>query len=200
MICINCLRDLPRTNYHRMGDNPVYDIFTGRCQFTRATAFLYFVKKGIVQNLLHQLKYKDKPLLGKFLGEIAAYDLQKDGFLQSVDLIIPIPLHHRKEKKRGYNQSAMLAEGLSLHSGIPYSSTHLLRKTDNASQTRKSRFERWLNVESVFTVEDRESLCDKHVLLIDDVVTTGSTIEAAVMKLEQISGLRISLFTLAIAR
>ena len=200
LICTHCLHELPKTHFHADDDNPVLRIFSGRCFLEKATSYLRFVKGGMVQSLMHHFKYKDRPEVGARLTNLAISDLRKTAFFSDIDIIMPIPLHPRKLAKRGYNQSEVIARTISDHTHIDLTTDNLVRKYFNETQTRKSRFSRWLNVKTVFAVCDPESLKEKHILLVDDVITTGSTVEACISKLERIEGIRISLFTLAIAQ
>jgi ComF family protein len=196
-ICLKCRHSLPRTNAHRIPNNPVEKIFWGRVPFQKVTAFLYFQKTGKVQNLLHHLKYKGIKEIGCTLGELAAQELQDDNFFDDIDLILPIPLHPQKQKKRGYNQSHFLAKGLSNVTGIPWNSSILNKHSNTQSQTRKNRFQRWQNVESSFSVDQSESLENQHLLLVDDVVTTGATVEACASPLLSIKNVKLSLLSIA---
>lgn len=198
-ICIQCLSDLPRTSFHQNQDNPIYGIFTGRLQLEKATAYLYFEKNGITQRLLHLLKYKKEPGIGRLLGEIAGRDLLNSGFMNDVDALIPIPLHPKKLRLRGYNQSQIISEAMAEATGAKMFSDLVIRKTHTSSQTRKGRFDRWTNVKDNFEVSDEEMLNNKHLMLVDDVVTTGSTLEACALTLQQLKGVRISVFCMAFA-
>ncbi len=197
LLCLHCLLNLPQTNFHLLPDNKIQKIFTGRHHFHKATAFLYFAKGGIVQSILHHLKYKNYPEVGILIGKIMGTKLDEDGFFNDIDLLVPVPLHPNKQKKRGYNQSDMICHGLEKAVGIPISSQNLMRTAFSESQTRKSRFDRWLNVEKIFAIQKAEDFIEKHLLLVDDVVTTGSTVEACANKLIEIPGVKVSLLTLA---
>lgn len=200
LICLNCLHELPKTDFYPDDDNPVLRIFSGRCMLEKATSFLRFVKGGKVQSLMHHFKYKNYPEVGTKLTNLAISDLRQTAFFSDIDVIIPIPLHPKKLRKRGYNQSEVIARAISDHTHIDLVTDNLERKYFNETQTKKSRFARWLNVKTVFTVNDLEALKGKHILLIYDVVTTGATVEACALQLEKAESVRISLFTLAIAQ
>jgi ComF family protein len=176
IICTLCIADFPKANYHLMAGNSLEEKLVGRLPIKHALAFLKFRKDGIVQQLLHQLKYNNHPEVGFSLGKIYGYELKNSGFGAEFDLIVPVPLHESRRRKRGYNQSSKFAEGLSVSLDVPWSETVSVRKTKTQTQTRKSKIERWENVKDVFS--GSTSLNGKKVLLVDDVITTGATIEA----------------------
>lgn len=198
-ICTHCLMSLSRTNFHLQAINPITSIFTGRVQVTSATAFLYFEKHGLTQHLLHLLKYRNAPETGRLLGRIAGKDLMEGSFLEDIDVMIPVPLHPDKLKLRGYNQSDWIGMGLNEVTGIPLSRDMLLRSTYNESQTRKSRYERYENVLGIFEIPDPDLLTGKHILLVDDVITTGSTLESCISRLLEVPETRVSVFCMAFA-
>ena len=197
--CLSCLMQLPETNYHLMENSPLDNIFMGRVPVEKVSSMLFYKKGNKVQHILHALKYKGDKEVGRFLGEIYGKQLLQSVYYQSVDCIIPIPLHPDKLRKRGYNQSEWIAMGLSRSMNIPYLTEVLLRSEFTETQTKKSRFNRWENVKGVFITADTEKLQGKHVLVCDDVLTTGATMEAAIMKLRKIEGVRVSVATLACA-
>ena len=199
ILCLHCLADLPRTNYHLFIENPVFGIFTGRVNITYATSFCRFDKGGRLQHLLHQLKYKGNCEVGRKLGLLFGYDLFQSELYKDIDVIIPVPLHPEKEKKRGYNQSAEICKGISESMNRPLVQGNLIREYAKTSQTSKGRFERWENVSGIFNVKNGASLSGKHLLLVDDVVTTGATLEACCEPLLRIPGVRISIATIATA-
>lgn len=200
ILCGQCLSELPKTNFHRIKDNEVEKVFIGRCHLKKATSYLYFSKGGIVQAFMHQLKYKGKKEVGSFFGRMIGQELKKDGFFDDLDYLLPIPLHPKKLAKRGYNQSGMLAAGMAETTGLPVLTDNLVRVAHSETQTKKSRFARWLNVESIFEIKDPTALRNRHLLLIDDVITTGATVEASATKLAAIPGVQVSLLTLARAK
>ncbi len=195
-ICTSCLMDLPRTNFHKDPENEVAQMFWGRVNVENASAFLYFQKKSKVQHLLHKLKYKGDKDIGRFLGRLAGNELKETPF-EHIDLIIPLPLHPKKQKIRGYNQSEMIAQGIGEVLGKKIETGVLIRKIANTTQTRKHRYERWLNVEEVFEVVNHEKIANKHVLLVDDVVTTGATLEASAGELLKAENTKVSIVTVA---
>ena len=199
-ICLNCLCDLPKTNYHTNKGNPARALFSGYPQVNEVTAFLFFEKDGTAQKLIHSLKYNDNKELAEYMGRIAALELKEYGFGASIETIIPIPLHPGKEKKRGYNQSAYIAKGISSVYKCPTENKLLKRITDTKSQTRKSVYDRHVNVEKIFDLTDIEPLYGKHILLIDDVLTTGATSSACIEALLSAPDIKISIFSLSIAR
>ncbi|MCK9204168.1 MAG: ComF family protein [Bacteroidales bacterium] len=199
IICRLCDYHLPRTNFHLDQDNPVSRLFWGRTPVENATAFLFFNKGNKVQQLIHQLKYKGRQDVGIYLGVEYGRLLTCSSWFQAIDAIIPVPLHKKKEKQRGYNQSEQFAIGLSESMHIPVKNHILVRKKANATQTKKSRFARYNNVCDIFDVSDPDFLRGKHVLLADDVITTGATLESCIRTLHQAAGCKISVTCIAIA-
>ena len=187
-ICLKCLSDLPRTNYHLQPGNKVEQIFWGRVTIERATSFYFFRKGSRYQKLIHHLKYKNLKELGETAGRYFGADLAQSPDFCSVDFIVPVPLHPAKQKKRGYNQSEWIALGIGQALQKPIVADNLKRVVFTSTQTRKTRFERWKNVEGIFEVSHPQQFENKHVLLIDDVVTTGSTIEACAVALQKTAG------------
>lgn len=199
VICTRCLYQLPYTNFHHDRENRVAKQFYGRIPFISATSFLYFTKGSKVRTLIHHLKYNNKPEVGIKLGEMLGLALKDVPEYQDVDLIVPVPLHPKRLKKRGYNQSECIAIGLSNKLGVPYNTTCLLRSVATETQTHKSRFDRFENMKDVFLLKDAGSVTGKHILLVDDVLTTGATIEACALQLLQAEEVRISIATIAFA-
>ena len=196
-ICLECRFHLPRTNYHLYSENPVSQLFWGKVNIERATSYYHFKKGGRVQRLIHQLKYRGKVGAGKTAGRFFGEELSREPWSEGIDLIVPVPLHPRKKKKRGYNQCDYIAEGMAQGLGIDWLPNGLKRVSANSSQTRKAQYDRWLNVENIFSLDDRSQLSGKHILLVDDVITTGSTLEASAHALLQESGVKVSIATLA---
>lgn len=198
-ICSLCLHHLPQTNFHLYKDNPVAQLFWGKVNLESASSFLYFNKGGNVQQLIHQLKYKGQQQIGTFLGNLYGFELQKSIYFNTISTVIPVPLHPKKKKLRGYNQSACFALGLSESMNINIDEETLYRTVASETQTKKSRYSRWENVSSIFAIKNKDTLSSKHVLLVDDVITTGSTIEGCITALAQIPEIKISVASIAVA-
>ena len=199
VICMNCVYDMPYTNFHLQPDNVVARQLWGRIDLQNVYVLLYFSKGGKVQNMMHQFKYKNMPRIGNRLGEIAGKQLSITDRFKNIDYIIPVPLHPRKLKHRGYNQSAQFAEGLAVKMNADVELGNLIRLKHTDTQTKKSRFSRYENMMDVFGVLDPERLAGKHVLLVDDIITTGSTLEACGLVLLEIPGLTLSVGAIAYA-
>jgi ComF family protein len=197
VICTYCDFHLPRTGFHLERDNPVTRTFWGRARIESSAAFYLFNKENRVQQMIHLLKYKDRRDIGIFIGEKYGFYLKNSPFFDSVDLILPVPLHKKKRMKRGYNQSEEFATGLGKSMRLPVNPYFLYRCKATETQTRKSRFRRWENVSDIFAVRDSSALQGKHVLLVDDVITTGATMESCIRVLSAIQGIRISIAAIA---
>lgn len=198
-ICFTCFNQLPFTRFENIPNNKTERIFHGRIGISCATSLLYFTKDSIVQQLMHALKYDGNQQVGLYLGRSMGKTLQASTRFQQIDMIIPLPLFKEKEKKRGYNQSAVLCEGIGLETGLSIITDNVKRTIHTETQTKKHRRERWQNVEGIFEASDRDSLQGKNILLVDDVVTTGATLEACATAILQIPGAKVSIATLAIA-
>lgn len=199
VICTNCVYHLPVTNFHSDPENKLARQLWGRFPFIQAASFVYFQKGNRVQNIMHQLKYNNRPEAGFRMGELYAYELNRSSQWIKPDLIIPVPLHPSRLKKRRYNQSEYIAEGMASILNIPMVLNNLIRIENTETQTRKSRFARYENLQAAFFIAKSEDLLDKHILLVDDVMTTGATLEACSLELLKIEGLRISIATVAFA-
>lgn len=197
LICNYCKVKLPFTNFHLQSDNPIEKIFWGRVPIEKAGAFLYFHKGNRVQQLMHRFKYKGKKEIGELIGNIYGHELVKSNCFTDVDMIIPVPLHPEKQQKRGYNQSEYFAIGLAKAMNIPCNNQILVRAVASSTQTKKNRFERWQNVETIFKVIDENALQNKHVILVDDVITTGATVEACAFTLLKANNSKVSFLALA---
>lgn len=196
-ICTGCLMRLPKAHLTGMKENPVEKLFWGRAEIEQATAFLQFSKGGMAQRLLHDLKYRGNQAIGEKLGRLMADEMKNKNWHADIDEIVPVPLHPKKMKLRGFNQAESIARGMAEIWNIAMSADNLIRKVYNPSQTRKSRFARWKNTDNIFGVKRPESFAGKHLVLIDDVVTTGSTIEACALQLNKIEGVKVSVATVA---
>jgi len=198
-ICKKCLRTLPRTGYELVTDNPAEKLFWGRVHLEKAASVYYYRKGELLQKLLHQLKYKGHYLIGEELGKATGNILKQSGFLNDIDALIPVPLHIKKLRTRGYNQSEYIAYGISGVSAVPLITENLMRIVHTSTQTKKNRFERWENVQNIFTVVHPSQLNGKHLLLIDDVVTTGATLESCALTLKNYCNVKVSIATVGIA-
>jgi ComF family protein len=198
-ICLWCRTHLPSTEFHTDKENPVAKHFWGKVPIENAAAGYYFSKGEKVQRLIHQLKYKGRRDIGVFLGNLYGATLRQSEKFSTAEIIIPVPLHIRKQRSRGYNQSECIVEGLSQSMKIPFSSKAVKRTMHTTSQTRKKRYERFENVNRVFKVVQRDVVQGKHILLVDDVITTGSTLAACAEVLLEVPGTKVSIATIAYA-
>ena len=199
LICTECYVAIPRTNYHSIKDNPVEQLFWGRCMIEKAAAFSYYNKGSRIRKLIHNLKYKGIKEVGFELGRIYGLSLKASGFTDDIDLVIAVPLHPAKKKQRGFNQSEVISLGIADATGLPVNFDTLIRKVVSATQTKRSRYERWTNVEGIFQITDTRSIAGKHILLVDDVITTGSTIESCTNELLKLERVKVSVVALAFA-
>lgn len=199
LICTKCLYDLPFTDYHQYAENRVAKQLWGRLPLHAAMAMLYFRKGAKVQNLIHNLKYNGRTDVGVLLGNMLGERLKSANLYQDIDLVIPVPLHCKKYKTRGYNQSTFIAEGIAAQLEIGISEDHLIRTTSTESQTKKSRYNRYENMKDVFQVNYPEDIIGKHILLVDDVITTGATLEACAITLLDIGAAKVSIAAIAFA-
>lgn len=178
IVCTKCISEMPQNDHHLDHENSLRTRLAFRIPIVYGMAFFKFVKNSRVQHLLHSLKYKNHPEIGVMLGKVYGNRLIDAGFSSKFDLIIPIPLHESRRRKRGYNQSTKFAEGLAQKLNIPFSETVLERVVNTPTQTRKTKLNRWQNVSEVFVLKDNHTILRKHILLVDDVITTGATVEA----------------------
>ncbi|MUP36857.1 ComF family protein [Labilibaculum euxinus] len=198
-ICTRCLFHLPKTDFHLNKNNPVSILFWGRVNINYAASYYTFSKGSQFQKLIHKLKYHNKQEIGIALGKHFGESLKNSEFFKDIDVIIPVPLHPKKEKIRGYNQAELVALGLGKSMLKPTDSKNLIRKIHTESQTKKNKLERWQNVDNIFELIEPSNLINKHILLVDDVVTTGSTLEACAHALLKAEGAKVSIATLAYA-
>lgn len=198
-LCTSCLYKLPKTDCFNQAQNKVSQLFWGRIHIEHVAALFQFNKGGSIQKLMHQLKYEGNKNVGIFLGKELAYALQDSNYFEGISLIVPVPLHPKKQKLRGYNQCHSIAKGLKHVLQIPINKTDLIRTENTDSQTRKKRFSRWENMANSFSVVCKDDFMHQHILLVDDVITTGATLEACAQKLLEIEGVTVSIVTTAIA-
>lgn len=198
-VCTHCRHSLPVTNYHLENNHSILKTFYGRAEIEHATALLRFEKKGITQQLIHQLKYKGHEEVGTFLGTWLGAELKEIKAYQSIDVVIPVPLHKKKLRKRGYNQVAKFGQQIALQLETTYCEDVLIKITNTASQVNKTRISRWINNEELFAIQNIEKLHNKHVLLVDDIITTGATMEACISVLNKAENVKISMASMAIA-
>jgi ComF family protein len=191
---------LPRSNFHSEENNELERVFAGRVPVVKAGSYYLFEKSGKVQKILHSIKYKSNKVLAQQLGVWYAQSLKDCKELTSADVIIPVPLHSKKQKQRGFNQSEEFAKGLSKEFNIPINTTNLIRNAFTETQTRKRKFERWENVKDKFELKNPGEFTNKTVVLVDDVITTGATIDACYEALSKAPGIRINVLSLAYAR
>jgi ComF family protein len=200
VICSFCRHNIPLTNHHLNPENEAFKKFYGKIEIEYASAFLYFHKKGIVQELIHNLKYRGHEQIGSLLGYWYAEDLKTIPILQRADEIIPVPLHRKKFRERGYNQISAFGTALSEELKINYNEKLLIRKIYSKTQSKKNLLGRTETIENIFDVDFNENDHDKHFILIDDVITTGSTLEACCRALLKIPGAKISIICIAMAQ
>ena len=199
VICTFCLYELPETNFHNENINKLSQVFWGRVPLEAITALFFYQKGSKVQRLIHELKYRGKREVGVYAGRLLASRLKESGNWSDINIVIPVPLHPKKERQRGFNQSEYFAKGIAEGLRIRLLANNLQRQFHSESQTRKSRFMRWKNVETVYHVKNPEILKNKNLLLVDDVITTGSTIEACAQKLLETEGTKVWVASLALA-
>lgn len=197
VICFDCMNELPVTDFHLHPENPVEKIFRGRLPLVSAFAHVYFTKDSQVQNMLHRLKYGSKKEIGIFMGRLIGEKLKMSGWCGNLQAVIPLPLNLKKQRKRGYNQAELICEGISEQLNIPVANDVVVRRKNTETQTRKSRVERWNNIEGKFELVNAEKIMNKHILLVDDVVTTGATLESCGMELLKAHDVKLSIATFA---
>jgi competence protein ComFC len=199
IICLTCQIKLPRTGFNLDKDNPIEKIFWGRVELEFASSFLYFRKEGLAQQLIHQLKYKNRQDIGVFLGNMFALEIKKNILEKEVDIITTVPLHPAKLLKRGYNQSDSIANGFAAQCGIEFIPDLIIRNENTSTQTLKKRYERWENMADKFSLNPAFNLDGKKILLLDDVITTGATMEACIKILQKEPSIRIGILSLCYA-
>lgn len=198
-LCISCLEDIPLTRLHDKDFNELEQLLAGKIPIEKASSLFYYIKGSKFANILHDVKYKNRPYLAKWLTFYLSQELYDNDFFADIDYLLPIPLHKLKKSERGYNQSYYIAKGIAECTKIPISEK-LIAHRSHSTQTRKGRLERWENTQDIFKIKDAELFQNKHVLLIDDVITTGATILSASRELHKIPGVKISVLSMALAR
>lgn len=198
-LCLECINELPHTNFALHSNNPLEKFFWGRMPVTSGMSEFYFSKASAIQNCIHEFKYKGNIKLGLYLGRMMGKSILNSNRFSNIDLLIPLPLFTRKEFKRGFNQSSILCNGINEITNIPVMVNNVIRIKATETQTKKGRIERWENVEKSFSVADAETLKGKHVLLVDDVITTGATIEACGSQILKVEDAKLSIASLAFA-
>jgi ComF family protein len=191
---------MARTDFHLRRDNALEQAFWGRCMIERAAAFSVYNRGSRIRKLIHALKYRGRKEIGKMLGELYGVTLAENGFMNGIDIIVPVPLHPARQKKRGYNQSEYIASGLSQATKVTAKNNIIKRVELTGSQTRRGRYERWENVKGLFYVPDPQEIIGRHILVVDDVITTGSTMEACVNALHEAGDVKVSIVALAAAQ
>ncbi len=199
-MCPKCIHRLPRTEQCALRGNMTEELFCDLPRFQRAAAFLFFDKGADIQHVIHKMKFHEQPRIAYDLAREAAYDFMQADFFEDIDLIIPIPLHPKRLRERGYNQSEWIARALSETTGIPVDTTHVSRIRNNPQQALQKAKDRAINVEGVFAVNHPEELYRKHILIVDDLITTGSTVRACIKALKVCRGAEFSVFALGKAR
>ncbi len=197
ILCTSCVNELPVTNFHQDNDNPVEKVFYGRIPIENATSLLLFKKKSGVQQLIHSLKYRGHQEIGTYLGNWLGEELAKTNEYTKVEMVIPVPLHKKKLRKRGFNQVEEFGKQISIALNVPYVDDVLQKTSYSTTQTLKSRLARWGNIEESFVLVNSEKIKNKHVLLIDDLITTGATLEACAEVLLEEENVKISIATMA---
>lgn len=197
VLCMHCINRLPVTWFHMYADNPIEKIFWGRMPVINAASFLYFSKDSLLQHIVHELKYKGNKELGRFIGRKMGEVLLQTHRFHDIEAIIPLPLFAARERKRGYNQALVLCEGMAEILSIPILKNVIRRYTSSETQTNKNRIDRWLNMQGKFELRQPAAISGKHILLIDDVITTGATLEACGQALLTAANTRLSIMTMA---
>ncbi len=197
-LCLNCENALPKGHQDFSNGRAVHDILAARVPLVQAKYLYTFEKSGKIQNIIHAIKYQGRKELAAYLGELMAKEFTNNPVL--FDIIVPIPLHPKKIKKRGFNQSEYFGSGIAKALGKSMMLDNLIRKVETTTQTKKKKYQRWENVEGIFHLQNHESIQNKHVMLVDDVVTTGATIEAAWQALKDVEGIKISVASIAFAK
>jgi len=198
-LCLHCINELPHTDFAMHSNNPLEKKFWGRVALTSAMSEFYFTKESIIQNIVHEIKYNGNKNAGRYFGSSIGKSLLNSNRFNNIDVIVPLPLFEKKEKMRGYNQAEIICNGISEIINKPVIKNNVIRKVFTETQTKKHRTERWKNVENTFHVTNMYALENKHILLVDDVVTTGATLESCGAEILKIKNTLLSVATLAMA-
>jgi ComF family protein len=196
-LCLQCLTTLPFTGFEKTRNNPVEQLFWGRTPIKFACSCFFYVEQTPIQRLIHEVKYKEQQQLGRWLGQMMGRQLHTIFQLGQVDIMLPMPLHPKKQQQRGYNQATLLCKGIQAINGCDFTEQLLIRNTHTQTQTKKTRIERWNNVSEVFAITDTNQVLNKHVVLIDDVITTGASTEACAAILLKEGASAVSICSLA---
>ncbi|MGB3144891.1 MAG: ComF family protein [Maribacter sp.] len=189
---------MPLTEHTFNEENSVDRIFYGRINIKKAASFLFLTERGIVKNLIHYLKYRNQEKIGAFLGDWFGQLLKEDGDLSHIDYVIPVPLHKKKLKQRGYNQVALFAKQLAFHINSTYRDDILVKTANTKTQTKKNRLSRWYDNRSLYQLKNQDVLINKNILLVDDVITTGATMEICAQNFISIEGITIYVVSMAV--
>jgi len=197
LICLHCMERLPQTRFHMHANNPVEKIFWGRLPLASVSSHYYFSKDSLLQHLMHEFKYNGKKELGEFFGRQMGNSFLQSNRFRFIDALVPLPLFRRKERIRGYNQATVLCDGIATAMNLPVLKKVIRRNEHTETQTHKGRIERWKNMEGKFSIIDEKAIENRHILLVDDVITTGATLEACGIELLKAAGVQLSIATLA---
>ncbi|TLP73253.1 ComF family protein [Maribacter sp. ACAM166] len=198
MLCTSCRHQLPLTEYNFNDENAVDRIFYGRINIKKANSFMFFTDFGIVKNIIHYLKYKNQEEIGQFLGDWHGQILKNDSHLALIDYVIPVPLHRKKLRHRGYNQVALFAKQIAFHINADYADDMLIKTANTKTQTKKNRLSRWHDNRSLYEIKNSKLLENKNILLVDDVITTGATMEICANTFKNIQGVNIYITSMAV--
>ncbi|MFP5039638.1 ComF family protein [Parasediminibacterium sp. JCM 36343] len=191
-LCAKCFYELPETGFFTVADNPVEKKFYGRLKVEQAASSYYFTKNSLLQRLVYELKYKGNMQMGLYLGKLVGYQLQDNNRFDAIEALVPMPLNAKREKKRGYNQAQLICEGIASVWQKPIISHAVSRAVATTTQTKQNISSRWENVDGAFAISNADALKGKHIALVDDVITTGASVEACGSEMVKIPGVRLS--------
>lgn len=198
LLCTPCRNDLPLTDYNFNVENPVDRIFYGRINIKKANSFLFFTENGTVQRLLHHLKYKNQEIVGLFLGDWFGQNIKENRFIDKIDFVIPVPLHSKKFRQRGYNQVSKFGLRLAEHLDAEFREDILFKTSNSKTQTKKGRIGRWFENKSLYVISNSKVIQGKNILLVDDIITTGATIEMCANALQEFHGVNVYVASMAV--